>query len=134
LRNYNNHNDMHPTTTSDVITNFGRDSFYLHCLVYRNMVGLIARFGAPLTGFNSQAVIILLLTVPRRRSSVFLRFISSVVSYCFGDTSACVPCWFLVYGKYLPPLPLVFISLIYTTRTLPPVSCTLPLCPLTLWA
>jgi hypothetical protein len=52
------------------------DSFYLHCLVYRNMVGLRARFGAPLTGLNSPAVIIMLQTVPRRRPSVFLRCMS----------------------------------------------------------
>jgi hypothetical protein len=40
------------------------------------MVGLRARFGAPLTGLNSPVVIILLLTVPRRRPFVFLRCMS----------------------------------------------------------
>jgi hypothetical protein len=54
----------------------GGDSFYLHCLVYRNIVGLRARFGAPLTGLNSPVVIIMLLTVPRRRPTVFLRCMS----------------------------------------------------------
>jgi hypothetical protein len=54
----------------------GEDSFYLHCLVYMNMVGLRARFGAPLTGLNSPAVIFMLLTVPRRRPSMFLRCMS----------------------------------------------------------
>jgi hypothetical protein len=38
--------------------------------------GLRLRFGAPLTGLNSPAVIIMLLTVPRRRPSVFLRCMS----------------------------------------------------------
>jgi hypothetical protein len=42
----------------------GEDSFYLHCLVYKNMVGLRERFGAPLTGLNFPAVIIMLLTAP----------------------------------------------------------------------
>jgi hypothetical protein len=54
----------------------GGDSFYLHRLVYRNMVGLRARFGAPLTGLNSPAVNIMLLTVPKRRPTVFLRCMS----------------------------------------------------------
>jgi hypothetical protein len=35
-----------------------------------------------------------------------------VVLFCFGDTSACVPCCLFVYGKYLPFAPLL-ISLIY---------------------
>jgi hypothetical protein len=37
----------------------GWDSFYLHCLVYGNMMGLRARYGAPLTGLNSPAVLVL---------------------------------------------------------------------------
>jgi hypothetical protein len=41
-----------------------------------NMVGLRMRFGAPLTGLNSPAVISMLSTVPRRRPSVFLRCMS----------------------------------------------------------
>jgi hypothetical protein len=52
----------------------GRDSFYLHCLVYSSMVRLRVLFDAPL---NSQAVF-LLLTVKRRRPSVFLRSMSSL--------------------------------------------------------
>jgi hypothetical protein len=32
-----------------VSISLGGDSFYLHCLVYGSMVGLRARFGAPLT-------------------------------------------------------------------------------------
>jgi hypothetical protein len=41
----------------------------------------------------------------------------------------CVPCCFLVYGMYLPPLPLVFISLI-NPPPIPPVPfpCALWLC------
>jgi hypothetical protein len=39
------------------------------------MVVLKVRFGAPLTGLNSPAILALL-TVPRRRPSVFLRFMS----------------------------------------------------------
>jgi hypothetical protein len=83
-------------TITTVRIALGGDSFYLHCLVYRNMVGLRVGFGAP---------VLLLLTVPRRRPTVFLRCMSYVVSYCFDDTFACVPCCFLVYGRYLPLAP-----------------------------
>jgi hypothetical protein len=41
-------------TITTVRISLGGDSFYLHCLVYRNMVGLRARFGAPLTGLTPQ--------------------------------------------------------------------------------
>jgi hypothetical protein len=45
-----------------------------------------------------------------------------VVSYCFSDTFACVPCCFIVYGKYFPVAPSFISSLIYPLppRPLPP--------------
>jgi hypothetical protein len=43
-------------STTTVSISLGGDSYYLHRLVYRNMVGLRVTFGAPLTGLNSPAV------------------------------------------------------------------------------
>jgi hypothetical protein len=97
-------------TITTVRISLGGDSFYLHCLVYRNMVGLRARFGAPLTGLNSPAVF-MLLTIP----SVFLRcmsmlfhtvlvtFVSLVV---FSSTVSIFPFAPIFYLFYLsPPFP-----------------------------
>jgi hypothetical protein len=102
--------------------------FYLQCLVYRSVVGLRVSFGAPLTGLNFPAVL-LLLTVPRRRPSVFLRWMSLLfhtvlltllfVSLVFSSTAS------------ISLFATSFISLIYP---LPWDSCPLTLCPLTLWA
>jgi hypothetical protein len=89
-------------TMKTVRISLGGDAFYLHCLVHRNMVGLRVRFGAPLTGLNSPAVF-MLLTVPRRRPSVFLRCMS--VLFYTSLVTFCVSCCFLVYGKYLPLCP-----------------------------
>jgi hypothetical protein len=94
----------------------GGYSFYLHCLVYRNMVGLKARFGAPLTGLNSPAVIIMLLTVPRRRPTVFLRCMSMlfytvlvtlllVSLVVFSSTVSIFPIAFIFYFLINPPSP-----------------------------
>jgi hypothetical protein len=42
-------------TMTTVRISLGGDSVYLHCFVYRNMVGLRERSGTPLTGLNSPA-------------------------------------------------------------------------------
>jgi hypothetical protein len=53
----------------------------------RKKIGLRVRFGAPLTGLNSPAVL-MLLTVPRRRPSVFLTCMS-VLFYTVLVTLLC---------------------------------------------
>jgi hypothetical protein len=70
-------------TMTTVRISLGGDSFYSHCLVYWNMVGLIVRFGALLTGLNSPAVRVLLIA-PRRRLSVFLRCMSMLFHTVLG--------------------------------------------------
>jgi hypothetical protein len=49
----------------------------------------------------------------------------------FCDTFTCVPCCFLVYGKYLPLCPLFLFLLFYHPS---PDLLYLSLCPFTLWA
>jgi hypothetical protein len=93
-------------TMTTVRISLGGDSFYLHCLVFRNMVGLRVRFGAPLTGLNTSAVF-LLLTVLRRRHSVLLRCLS-MLFYTVSVTLLCL----LLFSRLRlvsSPLPLVFI-------------------------
>lgn len=102
----------------------GGDSFYLHCLVYRNMVGLRARFGAPLTGLNSPAVIIMLLTVPRRRPTVFLRCMS-MLFHTVLVTLLLVS--LVVFSSTVSIFPIAS-SFYFFDYPLPPVSCPLPLC------
>jgi hypothetical protein len=87
------------------------------------MVGLRARFVAPLTGLNSPAVIIMLLTIPRQCPSVFLRYMS------------------MLFHSVLVTLLLVSLVVFSSTvsiflnasgfnffdyHPLPPVSCSLP--------
>jgi hypothetical protein len=72
------------------------------------------RFGAPLTSLSSSAILVLM-TVPNNtcadnRAKVaplcVLQMYVYVVSYCFGEISACIPCCFLVYGNIFPFAPI----------------------------
>jgi hypothetical protein len=71
------------------------------------LVGLRVRFGAPFSGLNFPAVL-MVLNARRWPSSVFIRSVS-VVSYYYDYTFTCVPC-FLVYFKYLPFVLSLFIA------------------------
>jgi hypothetical protein len=118
-------------TITTVRISLGGDSFYLHCLIYRNMVGLRVWSGAPVIGLNPPPpAVLILLTVPM--PLCVPQMYDFVVSYCVGDTFVCVPSCFLVYGKYFP-FASSFISLIYPTSPLLRISYHIPLCPLTLW-
>jgi hypothetical protein len=70
------------------------DSIYFHRLVFKTMMGLRVRFSAPVTGLNSQAVLMLLI-VPRRRPSVFLKCMSLcwwrlIVSLVVFSSTVCI--------------------------------------------
>jgi hypothetical protein len=65
-------------------------------------VGLRVRFGALLTGLNSPAVIINVADRSKAAPLCVPQMYVYFVSYCFGDTFACVPCCCFVYGKYFP--------------------------------
>jgi hypothetical protein len=120
------------------------------------MVGLRARFCAPLTGFNSQAVIIMLLTVPRRRA-VFLRCMSMLFhtvlvtlllvslvifssspftpSFCFFDYPAPFPLVSLILWVYYSIIYLFSLSswrVIYQLVINLSVLCLVP-CPVFVW-
>jgi hypothetical protein len=95
-------------------------------------MGLRARFGAPFTSLNSRVVIIMLLTVPRRRPSVFLNCMSMLFHTVLVTLLFVSLVVFSSTVSIFPFAPSIVISLI--NLPLPQVSCPLPLCPLTLWA
>jgi hypothetical protein len=75
------------------------------------MLRLRVRFGAPLTGLNSPTVLVLL-TVPRRRPSVFLRCMSLLFHTVFVTLLLVFVVVFSSTVSMFPFAP-IFISLIY---------------------
>jgi hypothetical protein len=108
------------------LSTFVMDSFYLHCLVYRNMVALRVRFGSPLTGLNTPGEL-MLLTVPRRCPSIFLRCMSLLFHTALVIYLSLSLFVFLSTVSISPFAP-SFISL-NLPRPLSRISYTLPLCP-----
>jgi hypothetical protein len=70
-------------TITAVRISLGGDSFNLHCIVDRNIVGLRVKFDAPLTGLNSPAI----LAADRSKAAHLCDpYVYLFVSYLYCDT------------------------------------------------